>query len=102
MEQELGDIAEGDGVLAGDVLFREEAKDFGEGAVHSGGGGEVGGKGYEFGGQIEFALGEKGEDLLLASGMVEAEVGMVIGAEHAALALVGRKKAAARRLGRRR
>jgi len=100
LEQKLGDITEGDGILAGDVLFREKAKDFAEGAVHSSGGGEVSGKSYEFGGQIEFALGEKGEDFLLASGVEEAKVGVMIGAQHAALPFVGREKAAARRFGR--
>ena len=100
LQQKLGDIAEGDGILARDTILREKAKNLAEGAVHSGGGGEVGGESFEFGGQGEFALGKKGEDFLLASGMVEAEIGMTIGAEHAALALVGREKAAARRFGR--
>ena len=100
LEQKLGDIAKGDSVLARDVIFREKAKDLAEGAVHSSGGGEIGGESFEFGGQGKFALGKKGEDFLLASGMVEAEIGMMIGAEHAALALVGREKTTARRLGR--
>ena len=100
LEQKLGDIAEGDGVFARDAILREKAKDLAEGAVHAGGGGEVSGESYEFGGQIEFAFGKKGEDLLLTSSMVAAKIGMMIGAEHAALALVGREKAAARRLGR--
>ena len=100
LQQKLGDIAEGDSVLARDAILREKAKNLAEGAVHSGGGGEVRGESFELGGQGEFALGEKGEDFLLASGMVEAEIGMTIGAQHAALALVGRKKAAARRFGR--
>ena len=101
LQQKLGDVAEGDGVFASDLVFREEAEDFAEGAVHSGGGGEVTGEGYEFGGQIEFALGEEGEEFLLAGGMVEAEIGMMIGTQHAALPIVGRTKAAARRFGRR-
>ncbi len=101
LEQKLGDIAEGDSVLARDVIFREKAKDLAEGAVHSGGGGEVRGESFELGGQGEFALGEKGEDFVLASGMEEAEIGMVIGAQHVALALIGREKATARRFGRR-
>ena len=100
LEQKLGDITEGDGVFARDVMFREKAKDFAEGAVHSRGGGEVSGERYEFGGQIEFALGEKGENFLLASGMEEAKVGVMIGAQHAALPLIGREKATARRFGR--
>jgi hypothetical protein len=101
LEQKLGDIAEGDSVLARDAILGQKAKDLAEGAVHSGGGGEVGGESFELGGQGEFALGKKGEDLLLASSMEEAEIGMMVGAQHAALALVGRKKAAARRFGRR-
>jgi hypothetical protein len=99
LEQKLGDIAEGDSVLARDAILGEEAKDLAEGAVHSGSGGEVGGESFEFGGQGEFALGKKGEDFLLASGMEEAEIGMTIGAQHSALALVGREKATARRFG---
>ena len=100
LQQKLGDIAEGNGVFAGDAILRQKAKDLAEGAVHSGGGGEVGGKSFELGGQGEFALGEEGEDFLLAGGVVEAEIGMMIGAQHAALALVGGKEATARRLGR--
>ena len=100
LEQKLGDIAEGDGVFARDAILGEKAKDLAEGAVHSGGGGEIGGESFELGGQGEFALGKKGEDFLLTSGMVEAEIGMMIGAQHAALALVGREKATARRFGR--
>ena len=100
LQQKLGDIAEGDSVLARDVIFRQKAKDPAEGEVHTGGGGEVAGESLQFGGQGEFALGQKGEDLLLASGVEEAEIGMMIGAQHAALALVGREKAATRRLGR--
>lgn len=100
LQQKLGDIAEGDSVLARDAILREKAKDLAEGAVHSGGGSEVRGESFELGSQGEFALGEKGEYLLLASGMIEAEIGMVIGAQHAALALVGGKKATARRIGR--
>ena len=99
LQQKLGDIAEGDGVFARDAVLREKAKDLAEGAVHSGSGGEVGGEVLEFGGQGEFALGKKGENLLLAGGMVEAKIGMLIGAEHAALALVGREKATARGIG---
>ena len=99
LQQKLGDIAEGDSVLARDVIFREKAKDLAEGAVHSRRGGEIGGESFQLGGQGEFALGKKGEDFLLASGMEEAEIGMTIGAEHAALALVGREKATARRFG---
>ncbi len=101
LQQKLGDIAEGDSVLARDAILRQKAKDLAEGAVHSGGGGEIGGESFELGGQGEFALGKKGKDFLLASGMVEAEIGMMVGAQHAALALVGREKAAARRFGRR-
>ncbi len=100
LQQKLGDIAEGDRVFARDAILREKARDLAEGAVHSSGGGEVSGESFEFGGQGEFSLGEKGEDLLLASGVVEAEIGMTIGAQHAALALVGREKATARGFGR--
>ena len=88
LQQKLGDIAEGDGILARDAILREKAKDLAKSAVHPGSGGEVGGESFEFGGQGEFTLGKKGKDFLLASGVVEAEIGMTIGAEHAALALV--------------
>ena len=101
LQQKLGDVAEGDSVLARDMIFRQKAEDLAEGAVHSGGGGEVGGESFQLGGQGEFALGEKGEDFVLASGVEEAEVGMMIGAQHAALALIGREKATARKFGRR-
>src|SRR5579872_96057 len=54
LEQKLGDIAEGDGVFARDAILRQKAKDLAEGAVYSGGGGEVGGESFELGGQGEF------------------------------------------------
>jgi len=40
-EQELGEVAEGGGLLARDAPLGEQAKDLAEGAVHAGGGGEV-------------------------------------------------------------
>ena len=48
-QQELGEMAEGGGFLAGDAALGEEAKDLSEGAVHAGGGGEVAAGGIEFG-----------------------------------------------------
>jgi hypothetical protein len=41
LQQELGEIAEGNGVFAGDVSLGHEEKCLGEGAVDVGGGGEV-------------------------------------------------------------
>ena len=100
LQQELGEIAEGDSVFARDAILGEKAKDLAEGTIHPRGGGEVGGESFEFRSQGEFALGEKGEDFLLAGGMVEAKIGMVAGAQHAALALVVGKIATARGFGR--
>ncbi len=48
-QQELGEVAEGGGFLAGNAALREQAKHLGEGAVHAGGGGEVAAGGMEFG-----------------------------------------------------
>jgi hypothetical protein len=42
LQQELGEIAEGDRVFAGDAPLRHEEKGLGEGAVDVGGGGQVG------------------------------------------------------------
>jgi hypothetical protein len=41
LQQELGEIAEGDGVFAGDASLRHEEKGLGEGAIDVGGRGEV-------------------------------------------------------------
>ena len=48
MQQELGEVAKGDGVFAGDASLRHEEKGLGEGAVDVGGGGEVGAERFEF------------------------------------------------------
>ncbi len=49
MQQELGEIAEGDGVAAGDASLGQEEESLGEGAVDVGGGGEVGAERFERG-----------------------------------------------------
>jgi hypothetical protein len=49
LQYELGEIAEGDGVLAGDASLRHEEKRLREGAVDVGGGGEVGAERFDFG-----------------------------------------------------
>ena len=48
-QQELGEVAEGGGFLAGNTALREQAEDLGEGAVHAAGGGEVAAGGIKFG-----------------------------------------------------
>jgi len=55
-QQELGEMAEGGGFLAGNAPLREQAKNLGEGAVHAGGGSEVAA------GRIEFGKIECGAD----------------------------------------
>ena len=47
LQQELGEIAEGDGVFAGDAALGHKEKCLGEGAVDAGGGGEVGAERFE-------------------------------------------------------
>src|SRR5579859_4969136 len=47
LQQELGEIAEGDGVFAGDASLRHEEKGLSEGAVDAGSGGEVGAERFE-------------------------------------------------------
>ncbi len=47
LQQELGEIAEGDGVFAGDASLGHEEKSLGEGSVDAGGGGEVGAERFE-------------------------------------------------------
>ena len=49
LQHELGEIAEGDGVFAGDASLRHEEKGLGEGAVDAGCGGEVGAERFESG-----------------------------------------------------
>ena len=49
MQQKLGEIAEGDGLLLGDAALSQEEKNLGEGAVDVGGGGEVAAEGFELG-----------------------------------------------------
>jgi len=45
LQQELGEIAEGDGLLLGDASLRHQKKDLGEGLVDVRGGSEVAAKG---------------------------------------------------------
>jgi len=47
LQQELGDIAEGDGLLLGDAALRHQEKNLGKGAVDAGGGGEVAAEPFE-------------------------------------------------------
>ena len=49
MQQELGEIAEGDGVFAGDAALRHEEEGMGDGAVDVGGGGEIAAERFECG-----------------------------------------------------
>ena len=56
LQQELGEIAEGDSVLAGDASLGHEEKSLGERAVDVGGGGQVGAEPFERG-CVRYALG---------------------------------------------
>ena len=47
LQQELGEIAEGDGVFAGDASLGHEKKSLGQGAVDAGSRGEVGAERFE-------------------------------------------------------
>src|SRR4029077_1251691 len=49
LQEEVAELGEGGGFLAGNVALREEAKHLAERAVHAGGGGEIAACGIEFG-----------------------------------------------------
>jgi len=49
LQQELREIAEGDGVFAGDAALRHEEEGMGDGAVDVGGGGEIAAERFECG-----------------------------------------------------
>jgi hypothetical protein len=70
LQQELGEIAEGDSVFAGDVSLGHEEKGLGEGAIDAGGGGEVGAKRFERR-CVSYALGAA----FLFRGVMGAELG---------------------------
>ena len=96
-QQELGEVAEGGGFLAGNTALREQAKHLGEGAVHAGGGGEITAGGMEFGkvecGADDVTSGCRvAEQLVFSFGVEAAEGGMNVGASHSALAPVGEKE----------
>jgi len=110
LQQEVAELGEGGGFLAGDAALREEAKHLAERAVHARGGGEIAAGGIEFG-KIEGAPddgapSEAGcaKQLLFAFGVVVAERRMNVGAGHGALASVGEHELATlgQRLGFRR
>src|SRR5260370_37347258 len=48
LQQEVAELGESGGFLAGDAVLREQAKDLAESAAHAGGGGEVVRGGIEF------------------------------------------------------
>ena len=100
LQQEMGELAEGGGFLAGDAALREKAKHLAEGAVHAGGGGEIAGGGKEFGKVEGWAADaasgvRSSEQLLFALGVIGTERRMNIGAGHLALASVGEHELAA-------
>ena len=70
MQQKLGEIAEGDGLLLGDAALGHEEKNLGESAVDIGGGSEVGTERYEFG-RFERSVFSTG--FAWFGGMVEAK-----------------------------
>jgi len=67
LQQELGEVAEGDGVFAGDAALSHEEIGLCEGAVDAGGGGEIGAERFEFG-RFEHVVG----------GTLRAAVGFVL------------------------
>jgi len=84
LEEELAEVAEGVGGLAGDALFGQGGEDFAEDVVYVRDGVEFAGKGSELDGQL-FGF----ELLLLFACVVDAERGMALFAKHAAGAAVG-------------
>jgi len=110
LQQEVAELGEGGGFLAGDAALREQAKHLSEGAAHAGGCGEIAAGGIEFG-KVERAADDgapseagRAKQLLFAFGVVVAERGVNVGAAHGALASVGEHELAAlgQRLGFRR
>jgi hypothetical protein len=101
LQQELGEIAEGDGLLLGDAPLSQEEKYLGEGAVNVGGGGEVGAERFEFRRLERCFLGRLETDVLIfvcGVGIVFCLQGMLgaeLGAQVAALAPVGKSELAA-------
>ena len=100
LEQEVTELSEGGGFLAGDAPLRQQAKNLGESAVDTGGVGEVAAGGIEFG-EIEFAAEEGAdaprgaEQLLFPFVVIAAEGRMNFAAAHGALAAVREHKLAA-------
>jgi hypothetical protein len=89
-EEELGEIADGEGVAAVDAAVGELLGDVGEESVDAIGGIEIAGSGEEFGGE-DFGIGlvvELGKGLRLAK-VIGAER-FVVDAEHAAVLAAGR------------
>ena len=72
LQQELGEIAEGNGVFAGDASLGHEEKGLGEGAVDAGGGGEVGAKRFQRR-RVRYALGAA----LWLGSVMSAELGRI-------------------------
>ena len=101
LQEEVAELGEGGGFLAGNAALREEAKHLAERAAHTGGGGEIAAGGIEFG-KIEGAADDgapsgagSAKQLLFAFGVVVAERRMNVGAGHGALASVGEHELAA-------
>ena len=93
LQQELGEIAEGDGVFAGDASLGHEEKGLGESAVDAGCGSEVGAERFEFGSLQGGAI----TAALLLGGVMSAKRRAVA----AALASIGKGELAARDILRR-
>ena len=95
LQEEVAELGEGGGFLAGNAALRKEAKHLAESAVHAGGGGEIAAGGIEFG-KIEGGADDgapsgagRAKQLVFAFGVVVAERRMDVGAGHGALAAVG-------------
>ncbi len=90
LQEELGEIAEGDGVRAGNAVLRELGEEIAEDEVDVGGGIERAGNRSEFVGKIRGLVGPG-----LRPGMRNAERGMSFAARRAAAASVGEGELAA-------
>ena len=99
LEEELGDVGEGDGIAARDASLGEEGEDFSEDVVDVAGGFEVAGERGEFAGDL--LIGKAfGAAFFFPFGVIGAEGAMTWGARHSALAADGGEELAASWVGR--
>jgi hypothetical protein len=89
-EHELADVGEGESGALGNAALRDGGEDFAENMVDIGGGEEVAGEG----GRELFAKMRRFQELLLVAGMEGAEGGVIVLADHAAVAAVSERELA--------